>query len=150
MARNKKSEAGTRLNDAQRLAWLRLIRSENVGPATFRALVNQFGGAQAAIEALQEQLRRPEASHRQHASLADLLYEEKQYAQAAQHYAQALAGDYGNITWRLRRAESLAAAGQVQEAMKEAKVCQRLRPESTSVAKLIEHLSLLLPGALAD
>ncbi len=58
MARNKKPEAGTRLNDAQRLAWLRLIRSENVGPATFRALVNQFGGAQAAIEALPDLSRR--------------------------------------------------------------------------------------------
>lgn len=49
---SKKPEPGARLNDSQRLAWLRLIRSENVGPATFRALVNQFGGAQAAIEAL--------------------------------------------------------------------------------------------------
>jgi DNA processing protein len=29
-----------------------LIRSENVGPATFRALVNEFGGAEAAIDAL--------------------------------------------------------------------------------------------------
>ncbi|HEX5930712.1 MAG TPA: DNA-protecting protein DprA, partial [Methyloceanibacter sp.] len=40
-----------RLSRAQRLAWLRLIRSENVGPATFRALVNEFGGAEAAIAA---------------------------------------------------------------------------------------------------
>ena len=58
MAKNKKPEAGTRLNDGQRLAWLRLIRSENVGPATFRALVNEFGGAQAAIEALPDLSRR--------------------------------------------------------------------------------------------
>ena len=35
-----------------RLAWLRLIRSENVGPATFRTLINRFGGAAAALEAL--------------------------------------------------------------------------------------------------
>jgi DNA processing protein len=41
-----------RLTHSQRLAWLRLIRSENVGPATFRALVNQFGGAERALEAL--------------------------------------------------------------------------------------------------
>lgn len=27
---------GIRISDAQPLAWLRLIRSENVGPATFR------------------------------------------------------------------------------------------------------------------
>jgi len=47
---NQKS--APRLNRHQRLSWLRLIRSENVGPATFRALVNEFGGAEAAIAAL--------------------------------------------------------------------------------------------------
>ena len=46
------------LDDAQRLACLRLIRSENVGPATFRALINHYGGAQAAIDALPELSRR--------------------------------------------------------------------------------------------
>ena len=40
------------LDDRQRLACLRLIRSENIGPATFRDLVNHFGGAHAALEAL--------------------------------------------------------------------------------------------------
>lgn len=40
------------LTDAQRLAWLRLVRSENVGPVTFRELINQFGGAEVALEAL--------------------------------------------------------------------------------------------------
>jgi DNA processing protein len=63
LARNKTPEAGTRLTDVQRLAWLRLIRSENVGPATFRALVNQFGGAQAAIEALPASSRRGGWAH---------------------------------------------------------------------------------------
>ncbi len=42
------------LDDAERLACLRLIRSENVGPVTFRELINHFGGAQPAIEALPE------------------------------------------------------------------------------------------------
>jgi len=37
---------------------LRLIRSENVGPVTFRHLVTQFGSAGAAIEALPELARR--------------------------------------------------------------------------------------------
>jgi len=41
-----------RLSDEQRLDWLRLIRSENIGPRTFRALVNQYGGAAAALDAL--------------------------------------------------------------------------------------------------
>jgi DNA processing protein len=46
------------LNEAQRLAWLRLIRSENVGPATFRDLINHFGSAEAALEALPALSRR--------------------------------------------------------------------------------------------
>jgi DNA processing protein len=49
---------GVRLTDEQRLDWLRLIRSENVGPRTFRALINHFGGARAAIEALPALARR--------------------------------------------------------------------------------------------
>lgn len=49
---------GVRLTDEQRLDWLRLIRSENVGPRTFRALVNHFGGAKAALEALPDLARR--------------------------------------------------------------------------------------------
>ena len=36
-----------RLTDAQRLDWLQLIRCDNVGPRTFRALINKFGGAGA-------------------------------------------------------------------------------------------------------
>lgn len=43
---------GVSLSEEQRLAWLRLIRSENVGPATFRSLINHFGSAQAALDAL--------------------------------------------------------------------------------------------------
>ncbi|ACL58236.1 DNA-processing protein DprA [Methylobacterium nodulans] len=45
------------LTDAQRLDWLRLIRSEGVGPRTFRGLVNRFGGAGAALEALPDLAR---------------------------------------------------------------------------------------------
>lgn len=41
-----------RLTDAQRLDWLRLIRTEGVGPRTFRKLVNHFGGAAEALREL--------------------------------------------------------------------------------------------------
>jgi len=46
------------LDAAQRLACLRLIRSDNVGPVTFRELINHFGGAEPALEALPELSRR--------------------------------------------------------------------------------------------
>ena len=52
------SRAEIQLSYRQRRSWLRLIRSENVGPATFRALVNQFGGAEAALAALPALSRR--------------------------------------------------------------------------------------------
>ncbi len=47
-----------RLGPAERLACLRLIRSENVGPITFRELINHYGGAQVALEALPELSKR--------------------------------------------------------------------------------------------
>jgi DNA processing protein len=50
------------LTDEQRIDWLRLIRSPNVGPRTFRALVNHFGGARAALAALPSLARRGGAS----------------------------------------------------------------------------------------
>ena len=43
--------SGARLTDAQRLDWLRLIRTDSIGPQTFRALINRFGGAAAALDA---------------------------------------------------------------------------------------------------
>lgn len=46
------------LGAKERLACLRLIRSENIGPATFRTLINLCGGADAALAALPEIARR--------------------------------------------------------------------------------------------
>jgi predicted Rossmann fold nucleotide-binding protein DprA/Smf involved in DNA uptake len=45
---------GIALTERQRIAWLRLIRSDNVGPATFRDLINHFGSAEAALAMLPE------------------------------------------------------------------------------------------------
>ena len=47
-----------RLSDEQRLDWLRLIRSDNIGPRTFRDLINHYGGARAALAALPGLARR--------------------------------------------------------------------------------------------
>ncbi len=44
--------ATIKLTDEQRIDWLRLIRSDNVGPRTFRTLVNHFGSAREALERL--------------------------------------------------------------------------------------------------
>ena len=46
------------LTDAERLDRLRLIRSDNVGPRTFRSLLAHCGSAQAAVQQLPELARR--------------------------------------------------------------------------------------------
>ncbi len=46
------------LSHAARIDWLRLYRSENVGPATFFRLVERFGSAGQALEALPALVRR--------------------------------------------------------------------------------------------
>jgi DNA processing protein len=48
----------THLTDAQRIDWLRLIRSDNVGPRTFRSLLKHFGSARTALERLPDLARR--------------------------------------------------------------------------------------------
>jgi DNA processing protein len=54
---------GIRLTDAQRLDWLCLIRSSNIGPRTFRTLINHFGGAREALAALPGLASRGGAKH---------------------------------------------------------------------------------------
>lgn len=46
------------LSAAERLDWLRLIRSENVGPRTFFRLLERFGSAGAALAALPDLARK--------------------------------------------------------------------------------------------
>jgi DNA processing protein len=58
MSDRKDHKDSVRLTDEQRIDWLRLIRSPTIGPRTFRALVNHFGGARAALAALPSLARR--------------------------------------------------------------------------------------------
>lgn len=55
--------APARLADRERIARLRLIRTENVGPITFRQLIERFGTAQQAIAALPDLARRGGRRH---------------------------------------------------------------------------------------
>lgn len=55
---DKGATAGMRLTDEQRRDWLRLIRSDNIGPSSFRTLINHYGSAQNALQALPDLARR--------------------------------------------------------------------------------------------
>ncbi len=51
------------LDDEQRLNWLRLIRTPDIGPVTFWRLINYFGSAEQALNLLPEFMRRAGKSH---------------------------------------------------------------------------------------
>jgi DNA processing protein len=61
---NSNSQNTTHLTDAQRIEWLRLIRSDNVGPRTFRSLINHFGSAREALARLPGLAQRGGAARR--------------------------------------------------------------------------------------
>lgn len=44
--------SGIRLDERQKRDWLRLSRTEGVGPRAFKSLINRYGGARPALEAL--------------------------------------------------------------------------------------------------
>src|ERR1700744_5973305 len=58
-------EPPIKITDAERIDCLRLIRSDNVGPRTFRSLVRHFGSAREALENLPDLARRGGASRPQ-------------------------------------------------------------------------------------
>ena len=73
------------LSDAQRIAWLRLIRTENVGPATFRDLINHCGSADNALAMLPEIVGR--TGKRRYLSIATTDDAERELEQVARHGA---------------------------------------------------------------
>ncbi len=48
----------TEVSEAEKIAWLTLSRTENVGPITFYRLVDRYGSASAALKALPELAKR--------------------------------------------------------------------------------------------
>lgn len=96
------------LTDSQRLHWLMLIRCENVGPATFRDLVNHFGSAAAALEALPELISRGgSASRIRLTSRAEAERELEQARQAGARFVGLGEPDYPELLRALEQAPPL-------------------------------------------
>ena len=76
------------------------------------------------------------------ARVAGICANEEDYPAAIDYYRRALAQNYGHVAWRLALARLLAETGRVTEAIHEARICLRLRPQSTAAKKLIEDLSV--------
>lgn len=81
--------AQRQLSESERIDWLRLFRSENIGPATFQTLLQRFGTAAKAIEALPELSRRGGRS--KPIAVASRMRAETEIAEARKHNARFVA-----------------------------------------------------------
>lgn len=77
-----------------------------------------------------------------YARLAGIYNEEGNCQAALECYRQALARDYGQISWRLESARVLVKMGRIEEAVSEAKICLRLHPRLEAAEKLVADLSV--------
>lgn len=71
------------VSDAERIAWLRLCRTENVGPITFYQLIDTFGSAENALNALPELAKR--GGRKKPLIAASLSDAEREYATLKKH-----------------------------------------------------------------
>ncbi len=82
------------LSDDERVAWLRLSQSENIGPITFQQLVQRYGTATKALEALPEISQR--GGLKRHLKICAKDVAELQLAKASNLGAQFVAmGEHG-------------------------------------------------------
>ena len=130
-------------DDIGRLSQVARVLSEMT---TYQELADQARAEVARL--LEEKCAQPDAPASALASLAGVYYREKNYKAAGEYYFRALALDYSQVGWHLNRARALAELGQISEAIREARIVLRLRPQMASALKLIADLSLQLPAEL--
>ena len=91
------------LTDRERIDWLRLIRSENVGPVTFWHLLRHFGSAADALDALPELSRRGGRS--KPVRIASVAAAEAEIAATRKAGARLVAAQEPDYPWRLATTE---------------------------------------------
>ncbi len=140
---------GTALTDEQRLDWLRLIRSDNVGPRTFRALLKHFGSARGALAALPDLARRGGASRP--GRICTQEDAEKEFAEARRKGVIFVASSEPNYPARLRMIDDapplIALAGNLEALTLPMIAIVGSRNASAAGAKFAERLARELGDA---
>ena len=91
---------------------------------------------------LKEKCAQPDVAPGTLAALAGVYLRDKEFEAAVEYFQRALALDYGNTNWRLTLARTLAQQGKNEEAIHQARICLRLRPQMTAATRFIEQLSV--------
>ena len=128
---------------ARRFAWLRLWRSENIGPRTFQSLLTRYGSAEAALDALPELIRR--ASPGRVIRIAEVAEIERELAAAEAMGAHFLCRDEAGYPPLLREIDSppavIAVRGQASVLEKPAIAIVGARNASAAGLAFAERLA---------
>jgi len=100
-----------------------------------------------ALSQLRELVAQDEASAQQIVALATIEINDGQPEVAIPLYRRALAVKYGQINWRLALARALQATGEYEQALHEARICLRLRPDHATARNLLEDLSVQIEAS---
>lgn len=136
------------LSESQRFNWLRLIRTERIGPVTFRHLVDRHGSAEAALAALPSLAAQGQQKFAPPPSISQI---EDELAAAAQVGARFIAlgePEYPPMLRHLENAPPLIAVRGDADALARAAVAiVGSRNASTNGMKLARTLAADLAGA---
>lgn len=102
-----------------------------------------------AVALLKEKCSQPDAPAAAFASMASIYGRQGDNEAAIENYRHALALDYSQVQWRLNLARLLAKSNRVAEAIHEARIGLRLRPQFKEAEKLIADLSVA-PSVIAQ
>jgi tetratricopeptide (TPR) repeat protein len=91
---------------------------------------------------LEGQCRQSDAPASAIVYLATICRKRQDNEAAIECYRRALALDYGQVGWRLELARLLVETGRIREAMREARICLQLRPQSEQAKRLVADLSV--------
>jgi tetratricopeptide (TPR) repeat protein len=97
---------------------------------------------QRAKELLEIKCSQPDASAGDFASLAGVYRDQQANEKAIEYYRSALQLDYGQVHWRYALAILLAETDRIPEALHEARICVRLRPQFKEAERLVADLSV--------
>jgi O-antigen ligase len=133
----KQPEMARRLagNDYWRLE--ELARSYGANPE-YATLADQT--RTEALASLRDRASGRDAEPHDLAALARIELAEGNEQPAIELYRRALFQDYRQIDWRVDLARALATVGHLEEAIHEARICLRLRPQYAPAMQLLEEL----------
>jgi hypothetical protein len=97
---------------------------------------------QKAKELLEIKCAQPNASAGDFAYLANVYSSQQANEKAIEYYRSALELDYGQVHWRYELARLLTETDRIPEALHEARICVRLRPQFKEAERLVADLSV--------